>query len=257
MSPTPLDPVSGSPIEKMSRSLKQTQEDRPGRGNTRYKASRQEGRRGKTCDSTSISLISCGSLRTCSNTVICKVTQQEALPSLVRSLGRRELRAVGTRGAATAPGGHVVPESCTLSPGPAHTYLPSSKEEGTRVRVASTSASSTSLRQLHRRRSAKTHSHTDYYHTETNKETELNETDGQSESLSSCFRQLRHYPILTTVFVSQTLEGQGGPADGHLSWGDAASKPGASSPFCCAGLVASTTGTPNPCSGSRALRGSA
>ncbi len=256
MSPTPLDPVSGSPSERMSRSLKQTQEDRPGRGNTRYKASRQEGRRGKTCDSTPLSLISCRSLRTCSNTVICHVTQQEALPSLARSLGRRELRAVGTRGAATAPGGHVVPESCTLSPGPVHTCLPSNKGEETRVRVVSTSASSTSLRQLHRRRSAKTHSHTDYY-TENNTETELNETDGQGESLSSSFRQLRHYPILTTVFVSQTLEGQGGPADGHLSWGDAASKPGASSPFCCAGLVASTTGTPNPCSGSRALRGSA
>ena len=119
MSPTPLDPVSGSPSERMSRSLKQTQEDRPGRGNTRYKASRQEGRRGKTCDSTSLSLISCRSLRTCSNTVICKATQQEALPSLVRSLGRRELRAVGTRGAATAPGGHGVPGSCTLPPGPA------------------------------------------------------------------------------------------------------------------------------------------
>ena len=104
MSPTPLDPVSGSPSGRTSESLKQTQEDQPDRGDTRYKASRQEGRRGKTCDSTPLSLISCRSLRTCSNTVICKVTQQEALPRKVRSLGRRTLRAVGARGAATAPG---------------------------------------------------------------------------------------------------------------------------------------------------------
>ena len=44
---------------------------------------------------------------------------------------RVPLRAVGTRGAATAPGGRVVPESCTLSPGPAHgrRTVPSTKKK--------------------------------------------------------------------------------------------------------------------------------
>jgi len=74
---------------------------------------------------------------------------------------------------------------------------------------------------------------------------------------SSYFRQLRQYPILTTVFHESDRPGTGVLRDGHLSWGDTAGKPGASSPFCCAGLVASTTGTLYPCSGSRALRGSA
>ena len=176
---------------------------------------------------------------------------------------RWPLRAVGTRGAAIAPGGHVVPESCNLSPGPAQGTPGAPDQEGEEgpkdAHVTAISAISNDPGPLHRRRSAKMDGHmsrrTTGYGMITARTMRSN-SDSPFET-SSYFRQLRQYPILTTVFHESDRPGTGVLRDGHLSWGDTAGKPGASSPFCCAGLVASTTGTPNPCSGSRALRGSA
>ena len=125
---------------------------------------------------------------------------------------------------------------------------------GSTVHMAVLNAISTDLRPLHRRRSAKMDSHMDRQGME---DTDNGRSSSDAFLKTSSFRQLRQYPILTTVFHESDRPGTGVLRDGHLSWGDTAGKPGASSPFCCAGLVASTTGTLYPCSGSRALRGSA
>ena len=109
---------------------------------------------------------------------------------------------------------------------------------GSIVHMAAISAISNDPGPLHRRRSAKMDGHmsrqTTGYGMITGRTMRSN-SDSPFETSSSSFRQLRQYPILTTVFHESDRPGTGVLRDGHLSWGDTAGKPGAPSPFCCAG----------------------